>query len=423
MSSLSPPASRNAPCPCGSGKRYKDCHGALSETASDWVERALQQMRARDFPAAEASLREAERLAPADARIHANLGMLYLRQKRETEADASLRLALELAPEELYLLSLLAHSQQRRCAWRGLADLHRSIARLIDLGCASVRHAPEPFPLLAMPLSPAQQLAVARRYARDLAPATSVPVPEVSLAPGERLRIGVASADFRPHATLTLVMELFERIDRGRVEMFAYGMLARHAGRAGRRVEGAFEHFADVSGDPIEHIAQRVHEDRICMLLDLNGYTRNARPGLFALKPAPVQITAIGFQGTLGAPWYDYIFSDRFSLPEPMQRFYSERPLYMPHMAFPSDTTRLPAGPAPTRAALGLPEQAFVFCCFNNAYKILPEVFAVWMRLLSRGARQRAVAAGDRSRGQGEPSARGAGRRDRSAAAASSRRA
>jgi protein O-GlcNAc transferase len=95
-----------------------------------------------------------------------------------------------------------------------------------------------------------------------------------------------------------------------------------------------------------------------------------------------VQVNCIGFPGTLGAPWYDYIFTDRFSLPKALTGFYSERPLYMPHMAFPSDTTRLPPGPAPSRAACALPEQGFVFCCFNNAYKILPEVFAIWMRLL-----------------------------------------
>src|SRR5262249_20998851 len=103
----------------------------------------------------------------------------------------------------------------------------------------------------------------------------------------------------------------------------------------------------------------------------------------FALHPAPIQVNCIGFPGTLGAPWYDYIFTDRFTVPELLQRVYAEQPLLMPHMAFPSDTTRLPPGPQPSRAQCGLPEHAFVFCCFNSAYKILPEVFAIWMRLLA----------------------------------------
>jgi protein O-GlcNAc transferase len=150
-----------------------------------------------------------------------------------------------------------------------------------------------------------------------------------------------------------------------------------------RRARAAFEHFADVSQESVAGIAARIRAERIAILIDRNGYTLNAREGIFALRPAPLQINCIGFPGTLGAPWYDYIFTDRFSVPERLQRFYSERPLYMPHMAFPSDTTRLPPGPAPSRAACGLPAQGLVFGCFNNAYKILPEVFAVWMRLLA----------------------------------------
>jgi predicted O-linked N-acetylglucosamine transferase (SPINDLY family) len=178
------------------------------------------------------------------------------------------------------------------------------------------------------------------------------------------------------------MLEFWERVDRRRLELFAYGTSARDHGRMGKRVERVFEHFVDVSREPDEGVAARIREDRIRILFDLNGYTRNGRPAIFAFRPAPLQINCIGFPGTLGADWYDYIFTDRFSLPEHLQRFYTERPLYMPHMAFPSDTTRLPAGPPPTRAACGLPESGFVFCCFNISFKILPEVFAIWMRLL-----------------------------------------
>jgi predicted O-linked N-acetylglucosamine transferase (SPINDLY family) len=180
-----------------------------------------------------------------------------------------------------------------------------------------------------------------------------------------------------------LSLEFWEKIDRGRLEMYLYALRASDENVFERRARAAFEHYVPVSELSVAALAQRIREDRIGILLDRNGYTLNAREALFALKPAPIQVNAIGFPGTLGAPWYDYIFTDRFSLPEALSRFYTERPLYMPHMAFPSDTTRLPAGPGPTRAACGLPERGFVFCCFNNAYKILPEVFAIWMRLLA----------------------------------------
>jgi predicted O-linked N-acetylglucosamine transferase (SPINDLY family) len=389
---LPPPASRNAPCPCGSGQRYKDCHGALGERtrseragepAAAWVQRALVEMQARDFAGAEASLHEAERLAPDDARVYANLGTVYVRQRRHADAEAPLAKALALAPEDPYVLTLLAHARQRRCAWDGLGELHERIRSLLDRGSDDARSDFNAFTLLAMPTTPQQQLVAAQRYARGFAPSAPAPRPRVTAQPGERLRVGFVSSDFRPHATATLMLEFWEKLDRRRLEIFGYGILTRDERRVGRRIERAFEHFADVSGEAVASIAQRIGEDRITIVLDLNGYTRNARPAIFAARPAPVQINAIGFQGTLGAPWYDYILTDRFSLPAELTPFFSERPLYLPHMLYPSDTTRLPAGPPPSRAACGLPESGFVFCCFNNAYKILPEVFAVWMRLLA----------------------------------------
>ena len=374
---------RNTLCPCGSGRRYKECHGVSGSDAAEWVERALRELQARDFSAAEASLREAERLAPDDPRIHANLGTVYVRQRRLADAEAPLGRALALDPDNPYVLTLLAHVRQRRCVWERLSELHAHITGLLDAGSEDAYADFNPFALLAMPTTSRQQLVAGRRFARGLTPASPARRAEVSFAEGERLRIGFTSSDFRSHATVTLMMELWERLDQRRLELFGYGILARDVGPVGQRVERAFEHFGDVSGESVPRIAQRIREDRIAILIDLNGYTRNARPAIFALRPAPIQINAIGFQATLGTPWHDYILTDRFSLPEPLQRFYTERPLYMPHMAFPSDTTRLPAGPPPSRAACGLPEHAFVFCCFNNAYKILPEVFALWMRLLA----------------------------------------
>jgi protein O-GlcNAc transferase len=139
-----------------------------------------------------------------------------------------------------------------------------------------------------------------------------------------------------------------------------------------------------VSAESEPDIARRIRDDGIAILVDRNGYTMNARTGVFALRPAPIQINCIGFPGTLAAPWYDYIFTDRYTIPDHLRQHYTERPLYMPHMAFPSDTTRLAPGAAPSRADCGLPESGFVFCCFNNSYKILPDVYAIWMRLLQR---------------------------------------
>jgi predicted O-linked N-acetylglucosamine transferase (SPINDLY family) len=351
-------------------------------SASIHLLRALSQERLQDIAGAEASLRAATRQWPDDATLQAYLGTLYVREQRYSEAEAPLYRSVELAPGSAYALSMLARARQHRCAWAALGEL---FARLEAILAAEGGEGPvpvEPFAALAMPLSPLAQLHVAQRWARKIAFVPPRPEPPTaSVASSERLRVAFVSANFCEHPTAQLSLEFWERIDRSRLQMFAYS-LRRSNDAVANRIQSAFEHFIDVSDEPVERIARRIREDRIAVLIDRNGYTIHARPAIFALRPAPVQINCIGFPGTLGAAWYDYIFTDRFSLPQRLAPFYSERALYMPHMAFPSDTTRLPAGPPPTRAACGLPEQGFVFCCFNNAYKILPGMFAIWMRLL-----------------------------------------
>ena len=344
--------------------------------------RALAQERLGNVTDAEASLRQAVSLWPGEATPHAYLGMLYMRRRRYAEAEPPLLRSLELAPNSALTLSVLAHARQQQCAWSGLSDLFSHLEALTSdevEGLVPI----DAFSALAMPLSPSTQLQIAHRSARRYA-GRNTPRPKAEFAPGKRLRVGFASADFRPHPTVSLITEFLERIDLDRIETFGYGLFTRDSGPVGRRVECAFEHFVDVSADSAPDAVQRIREDRIDILLDLNGYTDNARPEIFALRPAPLQVNGIGFQGTLGAPWYDYILTDRFGLPQVLQHFYTEDPLYMPHSAFPSDTTRLPAANPPSRTACDLPERGFVFCCFNNAYKILPETFAIWMRLLAK---------------------------------------
>jgi predicted O-linked N-acetylglucosamine transferase (SPINDLY family) len=351
--------------------------------ASLWIRRAIAQDRLRNFGEAEASFRAAATLAPYDLQIHVDFGTFYVRRGRFADAEPVLRRVLELDPGNPYARVLLAHSRQQQCAWVGLSEAFANIGRLLDAESRPTIFPVPPFYTLAMPLSPRAQLRAAQRWAETIVPEQRPPRPLLNVAPGERLRVAFVTANFRDHPTLHLSLEFWEKLDRTRLELYAYSLRRADANPYLRRAQAAFEHFIDVSGESVGEIAQRIREDRIAILIDRNGYTLNAREGIFALRPAPIQINCIGYPGTLGAPWYDYIFSDRFSLPEHLLPFYSERPLYMPHMAFPSDTTRLPAEAPPLRAECGLPETGFVFCCFNNAYKILPEVFAIWMRLLA----------------------------------------
>jgi predicted O-linked N-acetylglucosamine transferase (SPINDLY family) len=350
--------------------------------AGVWVRRALAQRRSGDLAGAEDSLREAARIAPDETDVQVNLASACAERHRWVAAEAPLLRALTLDPVNPYALSMLAHARQHRCEWSGLDDLFCSINRQLENGNTTHRHPANPFPVLAMPTSPRAQLHAAERWARGFAPSPPLPRPAVTRGDGERLRIGFVSSDLREHPMAHLQVEHWERIDRGRFETYGYSLLPRDSSAIGQRVAAAFDRYADVSGDTLTSIAQRIRNDRIAILFDLNGYTTHSREHLFAQRPAPIQINSIGFPGTLGADWYDYILVDRFAVPEAMQPFHAERLWPMPHSFYPSDTTREPRGTAPSRAECGLPERGFVFCCFNKAYKILPDVFAIWMRLL-----------------------------------------
>jgi protein O-GlcNAc transferase len=351
--------------------------------AAVWIRRAMAQNRTQDIAGAIDSYREVARLDPDALQVYLHLGTLYIQQRSFAEADVALRRALELDPGNCYALSQLAHTRQQRCVWDGLAELFARLRQSLEGEDPNTEFPVLPFAVLAMPLSPLAQLRAAQRWARTIAKGPLPPRPAVRYAPGERLRVAFVTGNMHDHPTMHLSLEFWEKIDRTRLEMFAYSLRRHDDNPFERRARTAFEHFADVSKESAARIAQRIREDRIAILLDRNGNTLNALEGIFPLCPAPIQVNCIGFPGTMGAPWYDYIFTDRFTVPEHLRHFYSEQPLYMPHMAFPSDTTRLPPGPPPSRAACGLPESGFVFCCFSNPSKILPDVFAIWMRLLA----------------------------------------
>ncbi len=348
-----------------------------------WVRRALAQRRSGDMAGAEDSLREAARIAPDDTGVQINLASACVERKEWAAAEPALLQVLASDPLNVYALSMLAHARQQRCDWRGLDALFDAVGTQLEApDTARRRGLVNPFWILAMPASPRAQLNAAVQWARGFAPPSAVPRPTLAPEPRERLRVGFVSSDFRNHPMVHLSLEFWERIDRDRFETFAYGLLPEDPSATGARIRRAFDRFADVSAESAMTTAQRISNDRVAILLDLNGYTTYSREQLFALRPAPIQINSIGFPGTLGADWYDYILVDRFGAPEAMQPFYTERLWHMPHASYPSDTTRAPRGQPPSRAECGLPERGFVFCCFNNAYKILPDVFAIWMRLL-----------------------------------------
>lgn len=343
-----------------------------------------QQYHLHDAAGAEASYRRAAALAPDDVTCLLNLGSLSIERGDYDQASAVLSRAVAVAPRDLNALTLLALARQHLCAWEGQDALHAEIA-------ARIAHGPDedclanPFALLSLAVPPASQRRVAERWARlwlptaPLAPRRPASGPS---PPRRKLRVGYLSSDFREHAIAYLLTEVWERHDRTRIESTAYSIGAREESPLRKRIERAFDRFVDAYDETPTRTAQRIRDDGIDILIDLNGYTRGARSDIAAMRPAPVQLSWLGYLGTQGAGWVDYIITDRFVTPDDQQSAFTERFLRLPDSYCPTDTRREVAAPPRTRAAAGLPAEGFVFCCFNNTYKIGPAIFDVWMRIL-----------------------------------------
>jgi predicted O-linked N-acetylglucosamine transferase (SPINDLY family) len=210
----------------------------------------------------------------------------------------------------------------------------------------------------------------------------SLPPGHPSQARPGRLRVGYLSWDFHQHATSYLVAELFELHDRDRFEVFAYSYGPDDGSAIRARIRGGCEHFADVAGESFIEIAQRIRLNRIDVLVDLKGYTLGSRPQILALRPAPVQVNWLGFPGSMGTECVDYILADPFVIPEGAERHYAEKVVRLPDCYQVNDRKREISAFTPSREECGLPAAGVVFCSFNQTAKILPDVFARWMRIL-----------------------------------------
>jgi predicted O-linked N-acetylglucosamine transferase (SPINDLY family) len=347
--------------------------------AALWSALGICQYRTGLLRSAEASFQRALALNPDDPPTLVNMASLECARQRNGEAGALLRRALARAPELAEAENMLLYVKQQQCDWAGMPQLfERQRARL------AARSGPPVVPhnLLALPYSPAELLNASRYWVEAHIQPPKLAAPLVERREGQRLRIGYLGSDFRAHPLANLLTEVIERHDRSRFEVFAYSFGPDDGSPERARFAQAFEHFADVTNETFGETAQRIESDGITVLFDTGGHVLYARNEIFALRPAPIQVNAIGFPGTLGADYFDYILTDRFVTPPDAQAHYSERFLYLPHCYLPGDSRR-PVGETPSRDACGLPADAFVFCCFNSSYKITVEMFAAWMRILS----------------------------------------
>jgi protein O-GlcNAc transferase len=274
---------------------------------------------------------------------------------------------------------MVANCAAQVCDWRQSERLTRDLVEGVRAGKPVVT----PLNFLAIADSPADQRACAAVYARDQYPATA-PLWGGERYRHDRIRVAYLSADFRDHPVAWLIAELIERHDRAAFEVHGISFGPDSPGPMRKRLEAVFDHFIDVRAKRDNEVAASLREAEIDIVVDLMGYTQHSRPGIMARRPAPVQVNYLGCPATMGVDFIDYILADRFVIPESQQAHYSEKVVYLPDTFQSNDTQRKIAERAPTRAEVGLPERGFVFCCFNNNYKITPEFFGAWMRVLKR---------------------------------------
>lgn len=303
-----------------------------------------------------------------------NLGLVYDRLGEKTAAVRAMQRAFDLDPSLLEMASHLAFAKRQICDWSGLDALGARLRQAVDSGVNGIG----PFAFLAEDSTPAQQLRCARTFARRFAPATPAPTMRQETA----LRVGFVSSGFNQHATGLLIVELIERLRDFPLQTIAFATTAGDGTALRRRLETAFGEFHDVAERSPAEIAERIRGVQVDILIDVDGYCMGSQPALFAQRPAPMQINWLAYPGTLGAPWYDYLIADRFVIPQTQRAHYDEAIAYLPRCYQPTDTTR-PIPTALSREQCGLPVHGFVFCCFNNSWKIAPRRFALWMRLLA----------------------------------------
>ncbi|MCX7901513.1 MAG: tetratricopeptide repeat protein, partial [Burkholderiaceae bacterium] len=352
-----------------------------NDSPEPFVEAGDALVQSFQYSAALEKYLEAARRKPDYVPAHVGMGTAFALLGAPQAACECFRTAVTLAPDHVTAWSSLIHQSLHACQWGALPHDLARLRALLDDGA---RGEVAPFAHLSFPgSSAAEHLRSAARFA-----ATHVArvQPLKRVAPGDRtpgrIRIGYLSSDFHEHATSWLLAEVIELHDRARFEIFLYSYGIDDGSATRQRMVAAGEHFVEMREMSARAMAQRIRADAIDILVDLKGYTFGARPEVLGYRAAPIQASFLGYPGTLGTPLVDYIVTDPIVTPPASAVDYAEKFAYLPDCYQPNDRRRA-VGPRPARRDCGLPDDSFVFCCFNNTYKITPDVFDVWCRLLA----------------------------------------
>jgi len=333
----------------------------------------------RRFDEAEKYCVQAIKYDPNLAEPYLNLGIVLYRKKKRGAAKQAFEKVAQLRPNSMTALSDYLHVRAQICDWSELAPEFRTVKPLGKPG-----NSVSPFSFLHFEDDPYAQKKRSENRAHEFAVRDALPqFPRPDSRP-QKLKIGYFSADFHNHATLSLMMGLFGDHDKSRFEIHAYSYGGVTDGWRRGQLQKLVDKNWDVQKASDREIVQHAREQGIDIAIDLKGYTQNGRPQMFAYRLAPIQINYVGYPGTLGADYIDYLIADHTIIPDEYNNAYSEKIIYMPHCYQPNDGGREFPENTQTRSELGLPENGFVFCSFNANYKISPREFDIWMRLLKQ---------------------------------------
>ena len=344
-----------------------------------WSNKSAPLNKLRRFPEAFEACDKALSLKPDYAEGWSNKGVTLHELKRYDEAIAHYDKALSLKPDIDWACGSLLHTKMKICSWSGLAESSENISKKV----VANEKVTDPFALLALNDDALLHKKCSEIFAEAKYPSNPTLGPILKYAKKEKIRIAYFSPDFRSHPISLLTAELFEIHDRSRFEVFAFSLQKAPIGDdTNLRLRNGFDRFIDVDEMSDQEIAQLARELEIDIAIDLAGPTQYSRTGIFSYRTAPIQVNWLGYPGTIGADFIDYIVADKTIIPERHQQSYTEKVAYLPDTYMVDDSKRVASSKKFTREECGLPKNAFVFCCFNNDYKFNPQVLDSWSRIL-----------------------------------------
>jgi protein O-GlcNAc transferase len=363
--------------------QYEESVGALEKAlalnpnfAEAWLGRGDIYSELEQYDKALAAYDKALSLRADLAEARLNRGNVFVTLKQYADALAEFDKALALKPDLAFGEGARFHAKLLMCDWTNFeAEASRLVAAIRNQITAAL-----PFALLSIPAAAPDQLTCAKIFGAQQPLFAKMWNGE--RYSHDRIRIAYLSSDLHEHAVGHLVAGLFELHDTSRFETTAISFGPYRDSALRHRIKNAFEHFIDVRSHNDGQIADLIRRNEVDIAIDLNGYTQGGRSSILARRPAPIQVNYLGYPGTMGADFIDYIIGDRVIIPEDQRAFYSEKVVWLPHSYQANDLPRQAPERAPTRGECALPENAFVFACFNHTYKITPDIFDIWMRLL-----------------------------------------